>query len=54
MKGDRERGEDGGDLKHVVRKVVFQLHEDFKPNATRGILYTIYSRKFGWKLNLVV
>ena len=38
VKGDHETDleEDGSDLKHVVRKVVFQLHEDFEPNATRG------------------
>ena len=43
MKGDHERDleEDGSNLKHVVRKVVFQLHEDFKPNATRGIMINI-------------
>ena len=43
VKGDHERDveEDGSDLKHVVRKVVFQLHEDFKPNATRGIMINI-------------
>ena len=40
VKGDHERGdlEEGHDIKHVVRKVVFQLHESFKPNDTRGIV----------------
>ena len=52
MKGDHERDleEDGSDLKHVVRKVVFQLHEDFKPNATRGINIAIikYNSSYNW------
>ena len=38
VKGDHETDleEEGSDLKYVVRKVVFQLHKDFEPNATRG------------------
>ena len=31
-----EAREDGSDIEHVVRKVVFQLHESFEPDATRG------------------
>lgn len=42
MKGDHgERPGESSDLKHVVRKVVFQLHKDFEPNATRGILIVV-------------
>jgi YEATS domain-containing protein 1/3 len=37
VKGDHEKEENGSDLSHIVRKVVFQLHEDFEPNATRGM-----------------
>ena len=28
---------DGSDIKNIVKRVVFKLHEDF-PNSTRGIL----------------
>ena len=31
-----ENSKDGYDIKHVVKKVVFDLHKDYKPNDKRG------------------
>lgn len=29
-------GKNDSDIRHVVKKVVFQLHKDYEPNAKRG------------------
>lgn len=32
------RGVDSSDIKNVIEKVTFHLHEDYEPHAKRGIL----------------
>ena len=34
-----KEGQNGQDIKHVVQKVIFRLHSDYKPNDKRGIYY---------------
>ena len=38
VKGETRADGHDVDIMHVVKKVVFQLHKDFEPNATRGIV----------------
>ena len=32
------KGVDNSDIKNVIEKVTFHLHEDYEPHAKRGIL----------------